>query len=129
MYESYLEWRKANEPGYHMKCKMRQAHRVVRHYQGSTLSTATGTGDKGITGDANVDWKTISEKAKAAVNAAAAAAVKEKKTREQLVREELKAKVKLASAAIEKKQQQNTETQQTETIKKEEAGTVVSAAA
>lgn len=33
LYEAYLEWRKANEPGYHMKCKMRQAHRVVRQFQ------------------------------------------------------------------------------------------------
>lgn len=33
MYEAYLEWRKANEPGYHMRCKMRQAQRVVRQYQ------------------------------------------------------------------------------------------------
>jgi hypothetical protein len=33
MYEAYLEWRKANEPGYHIKCKMRQAQRVVRQYQ------------------------------------------------------------------------------------------------
>ncbi|KAK3373464.1 hypothetical protein B0T24DRAFT_261768 [Lasiosphaeria ovina] len=32
-YEAYLEWRKANEPGYHMRCKMRQAHRVVRQCQ------------------------------------------------------------------------------------------------
>jgi len=33
MYEAYLEWRKANEPGYHMKCKMRQAQRVTRQLQ------------------------------------------------------------------------------------------------
>ena len=33
MYEAYLEWRKANEPGYHMKCKIRQAQRVVRQHQ------------------------------------------------------------------------------------------------
>ena len=32
-YEAYLEWRKANEPGYHMKCKIRQANRVVRQHQ------------------------------------------------------------------------------------------------
>jgi hypothetical protein len=30
LYEAYLEWRKANEPGYHMSCKMRQAQRYVR---------------------------------------------------------------------------------------------------
>ena len=33
MYEAYLEWRKSNEPGYHMKCKIRQAQRVVRQHQ------------------------------------------------------------------------------------------------
>ncbi|KAL2018008.1 hypothetical protein VTK56DRAFT_1388 [Thermocarpiscus australiensis] len=33
MYEAYLEWRKANEPGYHMRCKMRQAQRVLRQCQ------------------------------------------------------------------------------------------------
>ncbi|KAL2131831.1 hypothetical protein VTI74DRAFT_4575 [Chaetomium olivicolor] len=33
MYEAYLEWRKANEPGYHMKCKMRQAQRALRQTQ------------------------------------------------------------------------------------------------
>ncbi|KAK4122504.1 hypothetical protein N657DRAFT_509591 [Parathielavia appendiculata] len=32
-YEAYLEWRKANEPGYHLGCKVRQAQRVVRQYQ------------------------------------------------------------------------------------------------
>ncbi|KAK0615881.1 hypothetical protein B0T17DRAFT_359535 [Bombardia bombarda] len=32
-YEAYLEWRKVNEPGYHMRCKMRQANRVVRQHQ------------------------------------------------------------------------------------------------
>ncbi|KAH8880000.1 hypothetical protein GQ53DRAFT_17317 [Thozetella sp. PMI_491] len=33
-YERFLEWRKANEPGYHMSCKMRQAQRVIRqHHQ------------------------------------------------------------------------------------------------
>ena len=31
-YERYLEWRKANEPGYHMSCKFRQANRFVRRY-------------------------------------------------------------------------------------------------
>ncbi len=31
-YERYLEWRKANEPGYHMSCKFRQANRFVRQY-------------------------------------------------------------------------------------------------
>jgi hypothetical protein len=31
-YEAYLEWRKANEPGYHEACKMRQANRVLRTF-------------------------------------------------------------------------------------------------
>ncbi|KAK3986322.1 hypothetical protein QBC44DRAFT_248421 [Cladorrhinum sp. PSN332] len=119
MYESYLEWRKANEPGYHMKCKMRQAHRVVRQYQGSVTADETTA----IIGGANAEWKTIAEKAKAAASAIAAATEKEKKTKEQLIREELKAKIQMASAAIKKEQQQS------ETSIKEEAGTMVSAAA
>lgn len=81
-YEAYLEWRKANEPGYHMKCKMRQAQRVVRQYQqrqqGSVINPA---------------YKTIIEQAKAAVGAAAAAAAAEKLAREESVRQELKVKV------------------------------------
>ncbi|KAK4246771.1 hypothetical protein C7999DRAFT_41841 [Corynascus novoguineensis] len=84
LYEAYLEWRKANEPGYHMKCKMRQANRVMRQYhqqQDATLARDPA------------NWKAIAEKAKAAVGAAAAAAAEEKKRREQLVKEEMKAKV------------------------------------
>jgi hypothetical protein len=37
-YEAYLEWRKANEPGYHMRCKLRQAARVVRQNQNQQQS-------------------------------------------------------------------------------------------
>ncbi|KAH6631131.1 hypothetical protein B0J18DRAFT_121105 [Chaetomium sp. MPI-SDFR-AT-0129] len=32
-YEKYLEWRKSNEPGYYMQCKIRQANRVMRQFQ------------------------------------------------------------------------------------------------
>lgn len=124
MYESYLEWRKANEPGYHIKCKMRQAHRVVRQYQNTTVSSSATGGDRTITtGDTGIAWKTIAEKAKAAVSAVAAAAAKEKKTREQSVREELKAKVRMASSAIEKKEQPHTES-----ARKEEGMTVSASA-
>ncbi|KAK4456915.1 hypothetical protein QBC42DRAFT_189870 [Cladorrhinum samala] len=124
MYESYLEWRKANEPGYHIKCKMRQAHRVVRQYQNTTASpSATGDDRTVTTGDTNIAWKTIAEKAKAAVSAVAAAAAKEKKTREQSVREELKTKVRMASSAIEKREQPKTEPA------RNEEGTTVSATA
>lgn len=29
-YEAYIEWRKANQPGYAEECKIRQARRVMR---------------------------------------------------------------------------------------------------
>ncbi|KAK0614239.1 hypothetical protein B0T14DRAFT_570195 [Immersiella caudata] len=82
-YEQYLEWRKANEPGYHMRCKMRQAQRVVRQYQQQKLDRSS-----------NPAWKSIVEKAKAAVGAAAEAAAAEKRMMQESVRAELKAKVK-----------------------------------
>ncbi|KAK3685482.1 hypothetical protein B0T22DRAFT_442650 [Podospora appendiculata] len=90
-YEAYLEWRKANEPGYHMRCKMRQANRVVRQYQQQ----------KPDKGESAAAWKTIVEKAKAAVGAAAAVAAEEKKSRADTVREELKAKVQKCKSASE----------------------------
>ncbi|KAK3898528.1 hypothetical protein C8A05DRAFT_37877 [Staphylotrichum tortipilum] len=74
MYEAYLEWRKANEPGYHMKCKIRQAQRV----------------------------RSIAEKAKAAVGAAAAAAQAAKQQQQESVREELRNKVKELSRESQK---------------------------
>ncbi|KAK3360210.1 hypothetical protein B0T25DRAFT_578204 [Lasiosphaeria hispida] len=85
-YEAYLEWRKANEPGYHMKCKMRQAQRVVRQYQQKQHQPVEQC-------SVNPEWKAIVEKAKAAVGAAAAAAAAEKKKNEELVRNELKTKI------------------------------------
>ncbi|KAL2148340.1 hypothetical protein VTH82DRAFT_2260 [Thermothelomyces myriococcoides] len=89
LYEAYLEWRKANEPGYHMKCKMRQANRVMRQYQQQQNSTL-------VKDPAN--WKAIAERAKAAVGAAAAAAAEEKKRREEkLVRQEVKVKTENSS--------------------------------
>jgi hypothetical protein len=81
-YEQYLEWRKANEPGYHMRCKMRQAQRVVRQYQQQKVDRP-----------GNPAWKSIVEKAKAAVGAAAEAAAAEKRMMQECVRAELKAKV------------------------------------
>ncbi|KAK3301380.1 uncharacterized protein B0H64DRAFT_450154 [Chaetomium fimeti] len=83
MYEAYLEWRKANEPGYHMKCKMRQANRVMRQCQQKETPLASNP----------ANWKAIAEKAKAAVGAAAAAAAAEKKMWQESVREELRIKV------------------------------------
>ncbi|KAK4038265.1 hypothetical protein C8A01DRAFT_17617 [Parachaetomium inaequale] len=85
MYEAYLEWRKANEPGYHMKCKMRQANRVMRQCQQQQEKKTL------VSNPAN--WKAIAEKAKAAVGAAAAAAAAEKKLLQESVREELREKV------------------------------------
>jgi hypothetical protein len=114
LYEQYLEWRKANEPGYHMKCKMRQAQRVVRQFQqeqekksavavavagtpglgrgcGANNNNGSGGGKGGEGGSG--DWKAIAEKAKAAVGAAARAAEEEKRRREEEVRKELRVKV------------------------------------
>jgi hypothetical protein len=34
-YEAHIEWRKANEPGYALKCKERQARRSARHQTSS----------------------------------------------------------------------------------------------
>jgi hypothetical protein len=42
LYEAYLEWRKANEPGYHISCKMRQANRVLRQCQQQALQQKMG---------------------------------------------------------------------------------------
>ncbi|EAQ92329.1 hypothetical protein CHGG_00564 [Chaetomium globosum CBS 148.51] len=84
MYEAYLEWRKANEPGYHMKCKMRQANRVMRQCQQKQEIPLASNPD---------NWKAIAEKAKAAVGAAAAAAAAEKRMWQESVREELRVKV------------------------------------
>ncbi|VBB75053.1 Putative protein of unknown function [Podospora comata] len=93
-YESYLEWRKANEPGYHMKCKMRQAHRVVRQYQ-QQAQTA--------------DWKTVAGQAKAAAGALEAHAAEEKRrSKEAALKEQFKKSVKRvaeSSGATEIKEQ------------------------
>ena len=92
-YEAYLEWRKANEPGYHIRCKMRQANRIVRQHQmkQSDQKVPTKNGEK----TDNPAWKSIVEKAKAVVaTAAAAAAAAEKHARGESVREELRTKIK-----------------------------------
>jgi len=81
-YEAYLEWRKANEPGYHMRCKMRQAQRVARQSQHQNPDRS-----------GNPAQKSIAEKAKADVGAKAEAVAAEKRAREESVRAELKAKV------------------------------------
>ncbi|KAK0745381.1 hypothetical protein B0T21DRAFT_399554 [Apiosordaria backusii] len=93
-YESYLEWRKANEPGYHMKCKMRQAHRVVRQYQQQAQAT---------------DWKTVSGQAKAAAGALEAKAAEEKKRRrEAALKEQFKLSVKMRAelSGVKEKREQ-----------------------
>lgn len=95
-YEAYLEWRKANEPGYHIRCKMRQANRIVRQHQmkQGELKVPTNNGEK----TDNPAWKSIVEKAKAVVATAAAAAAAEKQARGESVREELRAKIKERSS-------------------------------
>jgi hypothetical protein len=126
LYEAYLEWRKANEPGYHLKCKMRQAHRVVRqfqkqqqqqhqaqepkHEQGKPAGSHDRSGqtpDPGSNRESNntndnsaASWKEIAERAKAAVGMAAAAAAAEKNARLEKVREELRAKVRRKCVAL-----------------------------
>ncbi|KAK3370320.1 hypothetical protein B0H63DRAFT_528044 [Podospora didyma] len=96
-YEAYLEWRKANEPGYHVSCKMRQANRVVRKYhqqQQQQGAGSTGQGNKTVQqSETPTSWKAIIEKAKAAVGAAAAAARAERKCAQDSVKEELRVKV------------------------------------
>lgn len=88
LYEQYLEWRKANEPGYHQACKIRQAQRVVRqyiqkHHAEKTEDEETKT----------VVEKTVVENAKAMIRAAAAEAAAEKQRKIDEVREGFKAKV------------------------------------
>lgn len=86
-YEEYLEWRKANEPGYHIKCKIRQANRVVRQHQ--YQAEAPKLEEPGI----SLAWKAIAEKAKAVVGAAEARRAAEKKSKQNSVVEEFKAKI------------------------------------
>ncbi|KAK0741196.1 hypothetical protein B0T18DRAFT_449625 [Schizothecium vesticola] len=88
LYEQYLEWRKANEPGYHQACKIRQAQRVVRqyiqkHHAEKTEDEETKT----------MVEKTVVENAKAMIRAAAAEAAAEKQRKIDEVREGFKAKV------------------------------------
>ncbi|KAK4191203.1 hypothetical protein QBC35DRAFT_375975 [Podospora australis] len=123
-YESYLEWRKANEPGYHLKCKMRQANRILRqNYPPDSIPN---------------EWKVMAEKAKAlvasnqekakaaiaesvkaAVKAAAAAASIEKKTKAEVVKDEWKAKVQMASGMV-REMPQSTRNLQTDEKKAED---------
>jgi hypothetical protein len=114
MYEAYLEWRKANEPGYHMKCKMRQANRVMRQCQlqqqppsqsqsqsqqppenchGGGLLGGDGGVGQASSSSSSSSWKVIAERAKAAMGAAAAAVEEERRRREEGVRDELRRKV------------------------------------
>jgi hypothetical protein len=108
MYEAYLEWRKANEPGYHMKCKMRQANRVMRQCQlqqppsqsqsqqpesGHGGGLLGGDGGGGQASSSSSSWKVIAERAKAAIGAAAAAVEEERRRWEEGVRDELRRKV------------------------------------
>lgn len=90
-YEAYLEWRKANEPGYHIRCKMRQANRIVRQHQMKQAGQkrVANTDEK----TENPAWKSIVEKAKAVVASAAAVAAAEKRSRGDSVREEFKTKI------------------------------------
>ncbi|KAK1749943.1 hypothetical protein QBC47DRAFT_465197 [Echria macrotheca] len=101
-YEAYLEWRKANEPGYHMRCKMRQAQRVVRQFQmqkqeRERREMRQEIKEGGGNGNGDPAWRAIVEKAKMAVREAASRAKEEKKAREERVREELRVKVRMRS--------------------------------
>ncbi|KAJ4306115.1 hypothetical protein N0V88_000911 [Collariella sp. IMI 366227] len=103
MYEAYLEWRKVNEPGYHMKCKMRQAQRALRQTQvfQPGQQPQQQVGGKGQ-GEGQQMQQVKAEKAKAAVGARAAAALAERECRKEKVRNELKAKVRELSRESDK---------------------------
>lgn len=86
-YEEYLEWRKANEPGYHIKCKIRQANRIVRQHQHQVEPTKLE--EPGLT----LEWKVRAEEAKTVVREMEARRAEEKRLKQKLVAEEFKAKV------------------------------------
>ncbi|KAK1783438.1 hypothetical protein QBC45DRAFT_462041 [Copromyces sp. CBS 386.78] len=86
-YEEYLEWRKANEPGYHIKCKIRQANRVVRQHQHQVEPPKLE--EPGLM----LKWKAMAEQAKSVVGAVEARRAAEKRSKQNLVVEEFKAKV------------------------------------
>ncbi|KAK1836309.1 hypothetical protein QBC39DRAFT_367676 [Podospora conica] len=88
LYEQYLEWRKANEPGYHQACKIRQAQRVVRQYIQKHHAEKTEDEETKTIVD-----KTVVEHAKSMIAAAAAEAAAEKQRKIEEVREGFKAKV------------------------------------
>ncbi|KAK4219130.1 hypothetical protein QBC37DRAFT_151450 [Rhypophila decipiens] len=119
-YEAYLEWRKANEPGYHIQCKIRQANRVVRQHKmkqaGLTAKGTTNAGEK----TENPAWKEIVEKAKAVVANAAAAAAAEKRSRGDSVREEFRAKIQESCSDLLKTKPQVPAKQQAESSNTEE---------
>jgi len=73
LYEMWLEWRKENEPGYHLGCKMRQAQRVLRQHQQEQARKAQQK--------AQQEWKEMANKAKAAAAATAKAAKEEAERR------------------------------------------------
>lgn len=41
-YEAHIEWRKANEPGYALRCKERQSRRNLRNDKKATCSLDYG---------------------------------------------------------------------------------------
>lgn len=86
-YEEYLEWRKANEPGYHIKCKIRQANRVVRQHKHQVEAPKLEDPNLMLT------WKAKAEEAKAAVGALEARRAAERRLKQNSVAEEFKAKV------------------------------------
>lgn len=45
-YEAWIEWRKANEPGYAMECKLRQQRRSRRNGTTSTINSRSDSGSK-----------------------------------------------------------------------------------
>jgi hypothetical protein len=42
-YEAFLEWRKMNEPGFHMAAKQRQANRILRRHGGGSADGGSST--------------------------------------------------------------------------------------
>lgn len=45
VYEAHIEWRKANEPGYALKCKQRQSRRAIRSFNSASVSQASSTAE------------------------------------------------------------------------------------
>ncbi|KAK5661400.1 hypothetical protein OQA88_11299 [Cercophora sp. LCS_1] len=100
-YEAYLEWRKANEPGYHMRCKMRQAQRIVRQHIQRPDEQRPNPSCKTAVEQARVKFDAIVAQEKAEKQSKAEKVVEEfrKKVRERSEQSETEAKKSYAQAA------------------------------